>query len=590
MRSIVFPSLFVGAVIFGCSGSSTIEPPPGGGGSEGVGGSSNASGGQMSSVPNTGGSLTGGSAAVLATGGTPATGGAPGAGGAKPTGGNAPGGGSPATGGIMATGGNAPGGGSPPTGGKANGGNAATGGSLATGGKANGGSPATGGKANGGSTQVGGAKATGGSAPAGGNAATGGSPGGGGFTSSCGAGTSTSSDVVVNLSSTQQKISGFGVSSAWAGSYRNTSDADYLWSTTKGAGLSLLRIRYGDGLTIAKSAASYGVTVWMTPWGTGTNGATGGSFTTTQTNPNGCTGSMPVLSDATGLANALSTWVQNAKTQGVPIYAVSAENEPDSCGINSTTSYSAAQLAAWIDVLGPAMAAISVKVMAPETMNGCGFNTYFPVIKADTNAWNAVSIFASHEYGCGTLPVETSVAAAGKEYWETEVDTGTGSGDSSGDGIASALLMATTMHNDLTKPNLNAWHLWWVYNSSGNGGCLYDTSSNAWTKRLWVMGNYARYVRPGFMRVATSGTVPSGVYISAYANPADGTVSIVAINTGSSAANVSLFITGAAPCSMTPYLTSANDNLAAQTAITVSGSRFTASLASQSVTTFVGKP
>jgi glucuronoarabinoxylan endo-1,4-beta-xylanase len=299
---------------------------------------------------------------------------------------------------------------------------------------------------------------------------------------------------------------------------------------------------------------------------------------------------MPVLSDPQGWANQLSTWVQNAKTQGVPIFAVSAENEPDSCGINSTTSYSAAQLATWIPYLSAAMKPLNIKVMAPETMNRCGFDTYYTAIKNSTAAWDAVDIFASHEYGCGTLTTQPAIAAAGKEYWETEVDTGKASSDSTGDGIASALLMATTMHNDLTKPNVNAWHLWWLYNASGNGGCLYDTTTNAWTKRLWVLGNYSRYVRPGFMRVATSGTVPSGVYVSAYTNPADGTVSIVAINTGSSAANVSLFITGAAPCSMTPYLTSANDNLAAQTAVTVNGSRFTASLASQSVTTFVGKP
>ena len=279
-----------------------------------------------------------------------------------------------------------------------------------------------------------------------------GTGGGGGVINptACSSGTAQSGDVTVSLSSLQQKISGFGVSTAWAGSYRNASDPDYLWSTTKGAGLTLLRIRYGDGLAIAKSAAQNGVTVWMTPWGTGTNGATGGSYTTTQTNPNGCTGSMPVLTNPQGLASALVTWVQNAKTQGVPIYAVSAENEPDSCGINSTTSYSAAQLAAWIDVLGPAMAAINVKVMAPETQNACGFTGYFNAIKNDSAAWNAVSIFASHEYGCGTLPSQPSIAAAGKEYWETEVDTGTGKGDSTGDGIASALPMA---HDDSQRPH-----------------------------------------------------------------------------------------------------------------------------------------
>jgi glucuronoarabinoxylan endo-1,4-beta-xylanase len=406
----------------------------------------------------------------------------------------------------------------------------------------------------------------------------------------CSTGTAQSGDVTVNLSGVQQKITGFGVSSAWAGSYRNASDPDYLWSTTKGAGLTLLRLRYGDGLAIAQAAAKAGATVWMTPWGTGTNGATGGSYTTTQSNPNGCSGSMPVLTNPQGLASALVTWVQNAKTQGVPIYAVSAENEPDSCGINSTTSYSAAQLAAWIDVLGPAMAAIDVKIMAPETMNACGFKTYFPAIQNDSAAWNAVSIFASHEYGCGTLPSEPAIAAAGKEYWETEVDTGLGKGDSTGDGIASALPMATTLHNDLTKANLNAWHIWWLYNASGNGGCLYDTSTNAWSKRLWVLGNYSRFVRPGYMRVSTSGTVPSGVYVSAYQNPADGTVAVVAINTNSSATPLSLFVSGVVPCSITPWVTSATDSLASKSAITVSNARFSASLDAQSVTTFVGKP
>jgi hypothetical protein len=46
--------------------------------------------------------------------------------------------------------------------------------------------------------------------------------------------------------------------------------------------------------------------------------ALGGAYTTSENNPNGCTtGSMPVLSNPTGLASTLVTWVQNARTQGV---------------------------------------------------------------------------------------------------------------------------------------------------------------------------------------------------------------------------------------------------------------------------------
>jgi len=564
MSQFIARDLILGAVaVVACSGTDKTGGPVGS-----VGGTSNVS------------ETTGGSTAGWSTGGKAASGGA-----------IATTGGMLASGGAITTGGREPTGGRPATGGTTGLGGS-TGGALATGGtKAAGGSRPTGGASSSGgaSAQSGGVAPTGGTTAAGGSSATGGTTGFTG-TSVCGSGTSTSSDIVVNLGSLQQKITGFGVSSAWAGSYRNASDADYLWSTTKGAGLSLLRVRYGDGPAIAKSAVSYGVTVWMTPWGMGTNGAQGGPYTTQQTNPNGCTGTMPVLSDPEGWAKELATYVQNLKNQGVQLFAVSAENEPDSCGINSTTSYSAAQLAAWIPYLGAAMKPLGVKVMAPETMNACGFATYFAAIQKSTAAWDAVDIFASHEYGCGTLPVQPSIAAAGKEYWETEVDTGRASGDSTGDSIASALLMATTMHDDLTKPNVNAWHHWWVYNASGNGGNLFDTTTNVWTKRLWVMGNFSRFVRPGFKRVSTSGTPPSKVLISAYTHEADGTVSIVAINSGTSSANVSLFITGATPCKFTPYVTSSSDDLAPKADVTVSASRFTAALEAQSVTTFVGKP
>ena len=157
---------------------------------------------------------------------------------------------------------------------------------------------------------------------------------------------------------------------------------------------------------------------------------------------------------------------------------VSAENEPDSCGINKTTSYSAAQLATWIETLGPAMANISVKVMAPDTMNACGFTSLLSGNQSrldrlerrehlcEPRIWVRHAAFRTDHRCCRQRVL-------GKQRF----DTGTASGDSTGDGIASALLMAQTMHNDLTKPNLNAWHLWWVYNASGNGGCLYDTST-----------------------------------------------------------------------------------------------------------------
>src|ERR1041385_5810604 len=327
------------AVVVSCSNDSTDTGSDAPGGAPGAGGWTSGPGG-----------LTGAGGVIVGAGGSPAFGGAGVSGGAPGLGGALGPGGTPGLGGFPATGG------------------AAGSGGFA-------GGPAGSGGANGGSSSDGGiSPADGGRVP------TVGVDGGSG---TCGGGAAQPSDVTINVSSLQQKITGFGCSSAWAGNLNDAAnDPDTLWSTTKGAGLTMLRIRYGDGLGVAKAAARYGVTVWMTPWGTGPGGSPGGPDTATQTNPNGCNGSMPVLTNGQDLANNLVSWVQNAKSQGVPIYAVSAENEPDSCGINQTTSYSPTQLSTWIgSYLGPAMNNIGVKVMAPETMNACGFTGSFAAIQ-----------------------------------------------------------------------------------------------------------------------------------------------------------------------------------------------------------------
>jgi len=555
-----------GALLGGCSGDGSTLVGNGGGGDDGRGGS-NPSGGRNGSAGSGAGHSGAGGNASGASGGT----------------------GGVASGGASATGGGGSGGAGAGTGGKASGGtNGATGGKAGAAGDTSMRGGAAGAGATSGSAGMGG-ESTGGAAGSGGG--KGGAAGTGGVGSGlCGGGSAQASDITIDESALQQSIRGFGVSSAWAGTYANASDPDYLWSTTTGAGLTLLRIRYGDGLSIAKAAVKAGATVWMTPWGTGTNGSPGGSVTTTQTDPNGCKGSMPVLTNPEQWAKNLVSWVQDAASQGVPLYAVSAENEPDSCGINQTTSYSATQLATWIGgYLGPAMAPLGIKVMGPETQNACGFKTYFSAIQSDTSAWNAVDIFASHEYGCGTLPTEPTIAAANKEYWETEVDTGSANGDSGGGGIASALLTVSTIHNDLVKANLNAWHYWWLY-CSGNSGCLYDTGKKAWAKRLWAMGNFSRFVRPGWKRISTSGTTPSGVLVSAYIDPATNALSIVAINSNTASSNLSFYISGSAPCTLTPYETSASKDLAAGSNVTVSQSRVSVTLSAQSITTWVGKP
>jgi len=523
-------------------------------------------------------------------------------------------GGRPATGGTSGGAGGATdtsaSGGTTTSGGRTGSGGAGSGGATASGGRTgDGGSSGSGGAtASGGSSRSGGAPGTGGASlrrdagpggtggaadagPAGGTTtAAGGSAGGTVIEpTACSSGTAQSGDVTVNLAGVQQRISGFGVSSAWAGNFNDPAkDPDTLWSTTTGAGLTLHRIRIGAGTTsetkIAQKAVTYGVKVWAAPW------EVDAAYTDRAMCPtnDACT-PPPKLIDPAGWANRLAGFVKTMKDAGVDLYAISAENEPDSKGLNHTVPFTPDELATWIgSYLGPALAPLGVKVMAPETMNGCGFPGYFSAIQKNPAAWEHVAIFASHEYGCGTLPSQPAIAAAGKEYWETEVDTGSTSDDPSCDGMGSALKLAETIHNDLTKPNLNAWHYWWLY----AGGCsgLFDTTTKVWTKRFWIMGNFSRFVRPGFVRVSTLGSAPAGVLVSAYKNPADGTVAVVAINKNSSATPLSLFVSGVVPCAITPWVTSDSESIVSKAAIAVTSARFSASLPPKSVTTFVGKP
>jgi glucuronoarabinoxylan endo-1,4-beta-xylanase len=64
----------------------------------------------------------------------------------------------------------------------------------------------------------------------------------------------------------------------------------------------------------------------------------------------------------------------------------------------------------------------------------------------------------------------------------------------------------------------------------------------------------------------------------------------VAINKNTSAVSLPITIAGGtAPATMTPWVTSSTDNLISKTAVAVSGGSFTAALAANTVTTFVGK-
>jgi glucuronoarabinoxylan endo-1,4-beta-xylanase len=176
-----------------------------------------------------------------------------------------------------------------------------------------------------------------------------------------------------------------------------------------------------------------------------------------------------------------------------------------------------------------------------------------------------------------------------KPIWQTEMSGVQGypeQGPSSD--IGNGIVWAKWIYDALVVGGASAWHAWWMssLNSDNEGLLLQDGGT---TKRLYTVGNYSKFIRPGYQRVMISGTLPSDVVLTAYKNSSDGTVVIVAINSGTAAATASLFISGGAPCQMTPWVTSSSDNLASKTALSVIDGRLSATLGAQTVTTFVGK-
>ena len=109
---------------------------------------------------------------------------------------------------------------------------------------------------------------------------------------------------------------------------------------------------------------------------------------------------------------------------------------------------------------------------------------------------------------------ETDPAA---RYWVTEYCILGNAGDLVGNGrdlsIKPALMVARTIHYDLTKANASAWQ-WWtaVSKEDYKDGLLYtdyqlpgDEETIYESKLLWGFGNYSKFIRPGAVRIDLRG-------------------------------------------------------------------------------------
>ena len=407
----------------------------------------------------------------------------------------------------------------------------------------------------------------------------------------------------INYAAPEQTIRGFGGSTAWLGQL-TTAQANALFSPSSGLGLSILRVRidptgsasanwvptdgnWGQEVANAQAAVSANpnAIVFASPWTPPTsmkNSSVSQPYFSGTCSPSaGYCGGYLDPSNYAAYATYLEDFVTYFNAHSAfDLYAISMQNEPDYANVNyESCNWTAAQMDTW--VAGNA-SVLTTKLIMPESFQF--IQTQSNTALNDSNAESLISIIGGHIYGVSPAPYPLAVQD-GKDLWMTEhALTPSGSQPT----ITDALAAAEEVHNSMVTGSYNAYVWWWIWDDPSDGvnyGLINSsTTSPAPTYYGYALGQFARFIQPGYVMVNATDPVP-GVFDSAYMG--DGNLVIVAINSNTAATSFPVTIQGQAVTSFTPYQTSATETMTQLTPVTVTGGAFTYSLPAQSITTFV---
>ena len=266
---------------------------------------------------------------------------------------------------------------------------------------------------------------------------------------------------------------------------------------------------------------------------------------------------------------------------GVNVYAISVQNEPNyNTSTYESCVWTAQQIHDFLPYLSAALTSYGVastKILIAEDMHW-QFN--LAATSMSDAVSNQVGVLAAHNYGSAAAPVPDFGNPCPKPLWETEVYFG------SDDSITNGLALAVQIHAFMATAQANAYHYWWL-KGSGNGSLVGNDSSHP-AKRMYVMGNYSRFVRPNYYRIGVTNS-NGAMLVSGYKDPASGNFVIVAANASTSSITQTFTFTNFTASSVTPWITSSNLSLASGSPVAVTASSFAYALPAMSVVTFTGQ-
>jgi len=398
-------------------------------------------------------------------------------------------------------------------------------------------------------------------------------------------------DVTVDLNTTYQTIDGFGAmqDKGWTGYNMTSADYNTAFGTGPGQiGLTILRVRlnesqsaWGNDLVDAKAAYSRGMKVFATAWSPPTNlrVTSGSSY---KIDP----------SKYQAYVDHLNAFAAYMKTNGVSLYAIGFQNEPDWCsewGCGTT-----AEMTAFAKNWGSKIRANGNKVISAESFS---FNKgYYDGILNDASALSSIDMLGTHFYGTSksssdaTFDYTLFKTKGGKTpFWMTEVYTADVNTQGS-NAWPLCLDVAYEMHRALGLANMSAY-VWWYMKR--NYGPLYISANNASaaasagtvSKVGDIMGQYSKYIRPGAVRVNATRVVQTDVYTTAFKK--NDSIVVVSVNRNSASKTVTYSIAGMKATSGAKITTSGTKDMKDDGSVTVSGGAFSVTLDGQSISTIV---
>ena len=398
---------------------------------------------------------------------------------------------------------------------------------------------------------------------------------------------------MVNKDISYQTITGFGgfVNSPQFG-YNHMSEEEIrkMWGNSSDAGYNIMRIYIPIGeenwpqvLGTAQLAQSLGLKIFASPW---SMPAAWKTYNTTASRYTDETGAVKPVYLAeqyyTEYAQYLDKFVTFLKANGVDLYAISLQNEPDYQVDYAGCIWTPAQLAKFIKEQG---AKINCKIIAPESV---GITDTYANAFLDPAVLANFEIFAGHQYG----PVQAgllNVQAQGKEVWMTEfLINWNENGSSRNYNWQSDAFNFAAKINEAMLANVNAWIHYATkryYGPMGDG--QFGTVTGEINKRGHIISHYAKYVT-GAKRIQNIWNDNTGQLSgSSYISQSGDKVFVVVINASANAYQLSVDLPFLSNAGKTVTTTDASSLVENNVAFTEETARPVSSIAPSSITTLV---